>query len=38
MDEPIEAQLSAEIGRLVTEHQRYAHRLNDLKHQTLSFY
>ena len=30
MDEPIEAQLSAEIGRLVTEHQRYAHRLNDL--------
>ena len=30
MNEPIEAQLSAEIGRLMTEHQRYSLRLNDL--------
>jgi hypothetical protein len=30
MNEPIEAQLSAEIQRLMTEHQRYSLRLNDL--------
>ena len=30
MNEPIEAQLGGEIERLVTEHQRYSSRLNDL--------
>ena len=30
MDEPLEAQLSAEIQRLLTEHQRYSLRLDAL--------
>ena len=30
MDEPLEAQLSAEIERLMTEHRRYSLRLNEL--------
>jgi hypothetical protein len=30
MDEPLEAQLSAEIQRLTTEHQRYSLRLDEL--------
>jgi hypothetical protein len=30
MDEPLEAQLSAEIGRLMTEHRRYSLRLDEL--------
>jgi len=30
MDEPLEAQLSAEIQRLMTEHQRYSLRLEAL--------
>jgi len=30
MDEPVEAQMSAEIQRLLTEHQRYSLRLNEL--------
>jgi hypothetical protein len=30
MDEPLEAQLSAEIERLATEHQRYSLRLTEL--------
>jgi hypothetical protein len=30
MDEPVEAQMSAEIQRLVTEHKRYSLRLNEL--------
>ncbi len=30
MDEPLEAQLSAEIQRLMTEHQRYSLRLDAL--------
>jgi hypothetical protein len=30
MDELLESQLSAEIQRLLTEHQRYSLRLNDL--------
>ena len=30
MEEPIEAQLSAEIERLMTEHRRYSLRLNEL--------
>jgi hypothetical protein len=30
MDEPLEAQLSAEIERLMAEHRRYSLRLNEL--------
>jgi hypothetical protein len=30
MDEQLESQMSAEIQRLLTEHQRYSLRLNDL--------
>jgi hypothetical protein len=30
MDEPLEAQLSAEVARLITEHRRYSLRLDEL--------
>jgi hypothetical protein len=30
MEEPIEHVLSAEIGRLITEHRRYSQRLEEL--------
>ena len=30
MDEPLDSQMSAEIQRLLTEHQRYSLRLNEL--------
>jgi len=30
MDEPLEAELSAEVARLLTEHQRYSLRLHEL--------
>ncbi|WP_263359028.1 YdcH family protein [Acidicapsa ligni] len=30
MDEPLEAELNAEIGRLLTEHRRYSSRLDEL--------
>jgi uncharacterized protein YdcH (DUF465 family) len=33
MDELLESQISAEIRRLLTEHQRYSLRLDELQHK-----